>query len=88
MRSNGVSEDFHPGDITSTHEIKHRHKPRRMRFHTLSGGADPRITRAATVAVIFILVALFLCMAMWLASLGPFTGGPMIVPGRVFSVGG
>ena len=88
MRSNGVSEDFHPGDSTSTHEIKHRHTPRRMRFHTLSGGADPRITRAATVAVIFILVALFLCMAMWLASLGPFTGGPMIVPGRVFSVGG
>lgn len=88
MRSNGVSEDFHPGDITSTHEIKHRHTPRRMKFHTATGGADPRITRVGIAAVIFILVALFLCMAMWLASLGSFTGGSMVIPGRVFSAGG
>ena len=83
MRSNGVSEDFHPGDITSTHEIKHRHTPRRMRFHTLSGGADPRITRAATVAVIFILVALFLCMAMWLASLADDSARQGVFSGRL-----
>lgn len=88
MRSNGVSEDFHPGDITSAQEIKQRHTPRRMKFHTATGGADPRMTRVATAAVIFILVALFLCLAMWLTTLGNFTGSEMVIPGIVFSVGG
>lgn len=87
MRSSGVSDDFHPGDIASTQEIKHRHTPRRMRFHTSTRGADRRLTIAANIAVIFILVALFSCLAMWLASLGPFTGGPMVIPGIVFGPG-
>lgn len=87
MRSNGVSDDFHPGDIASTQEIKHRHAPRRMRFHTAKRGADPVLTRVMIVAVLFILIALFLCLAMWLSTLGPFVGGPMVLPGIVFSLG-
>lgn len=84
MKSNGMSEDFHPGDIDSSQEIKHRHTPRRMKFHVPTRGADPRITRLAIAGVLFILVALFACLAMWLATLGPFTGGTMVVPGRLF----
>jgi uncharacterized membrane protein len=87
LRSSGVSDGFHPGDIASTQEIKHRHTPRRMKFHTSTSGADPRMTRAALIAVIFILVALFLCLAMWLATLGPFTGGRMVIPGILFGPG-
>ncbi len=40
MKSNGMSEDFHPGDIDSSQEIKHRHTPRRMKFHVPTRGAD------------------------------------------------
>ena len=86
MRSSGVSDDFHPGDIASTQEIKHRHAPRRMKFHTAKRGADPVFTRIMIAALLFILAALFSCLAMWLSTLGPFTGAPMVLPGIVFSL--
>lgn len=87
MRSSGVSEDFHPGDLSYTQEIRHRHAPRHMKFHTPTRGVDPRFTKLAIAGSVFILAALFACLAMWLASLGAFVGGPMIIPGILFTLG-
>lgn len=80
MKTTDMPDGFHPGDVDSTNSITRHSPPRHMKF----GLAEHRTTRLATVGMLFIIIALFACLAMWLATLGPFTGAEMVVPGRLF----